>query len=253
MSRYFQTLKKLQQQRGEETPNSSPPAAEPSPPPISAPAPKWQPEAPEEVFPELPLAHRDAAWSHMLESLRAESQSSQPIFVVAGVSDVESTRRLVTGLCRQAANRGVSVRAASLTQSQEGRLLSLVSGGFDENSLSWGPDEAIMSSTGPPAIRGFELSGSQIDQNLAEWLNVSSSGSDLLLIEAPGVLSSADTVLLAKTCDGLALVVEPLITDRTALKAAVSRAKTSGCRVVGLIVSGHRAWIPRWLQRLLPE
>ncbi len=67
-------------------------------------------------------------------------------------------------------NRGVSVRAASLTLSQEGRILSLVSGGFDENSLSWGPDEAIVSSTGPPAIRGFELSGSQIDQNLAEWL-----------------------------------------------------------------------------------
>ena len=252
MSRYFQTLKKLQQQRNEDSPPAFTPLRE-TPPPPEPPAPKWEPEkTPEEVFPELPLAHREAAWSHMLESLRAQSQSTQPVIVVAGVSDVESTRRLVTGLARQAERRGVSARVARLTRSQEGSLLRLVHGVSGEYDSPMKTGEVSVSPDSPPSVRGFELSGSQIDSRLAEWLRVSTSGSDLLVIEAPGVLSSADTVLLAKACDGLALVVEPLITDRTALKNAVSRAQASGCTIIGLIVSGHREWLPRWLKRLMP-
>lgn len=251
MSRYFQTLKKLQQQRDEEKPPAFTPIREPSPPP-EPPAPKWDPETPEEVFPELPLAHREAAWSHMLESLRAQSQSTQPIIVVAGVSDVESTRRLVTGLARQAERRGVSARVARLTRSREGSLLRLVHGVSGEYDSPMKNGEVSVNPDSAPSVRGFELSGSQIDSRLAEWLRSSASGSDLLVIEAPGVLSSADTVLLAKACDGLALVVEPLITNRTALKNAAGRAQASGCTIIGLIVSGHREWLPRWLQRLLP-
>jgi len=248
MSRYFQTLKKLQQQQAEEASNSSSSAAAPAP-YTSNPAPKWGPESPEQVFPELPLAYREAAWNHMLESLRSQSQTARPILVVAGVSDVESTRSLIIGLMRQAARKGVIVQVARLTQSQHGRVLSFLPGVSDEQDSAWHGNGAA----DPPSVGGFDLSVAQTDQKLAEWLRSSSSGADMVVIEAPGILSSADTLLLAKACDGLALVVEPLVTDRSALKAAVKRAQASGCKVVGLVVNGHRNWLPRWLVRLLPD
>ena len=243
MSRYFQTLKKLQQERGEEPSEMASLTMEPSLPDAGA-AKIWAPESPEEVFPELPLAHREAAWSDMIEALRSQSQSSQTTLVVAGVSEVESTRRIVAGLLRQADRRGLLVRAAQLTISRVGRVLRVL------------PPEAETgraSSTSSPVPEDFELSGHDIQRQLQEWLRSSLSGSDLLVIEAPGVLSSTDTLLLAKACDGLALVVEPLVTDRKALKAAVDRARTSDCRIMGLVVSGHREWLPRWLRRLLPD
>ena len=252
MSRYFQTLKKLQQQQPEEASNSSSSAAEPAP-YTPEPAPKWESESPEQVFPELPLAYREAAWNHMLESLRSQSQTARPILVVAGVSDVESTRRLIIGLMRQAARKGVIVQVARLTQSQHGRVLSFLPGVSDEQDSAWHGNGAAEGATDPPSVGGFDLSVAQTDQKLAEWLRSSSSGADMVVIEAPGILSSADTLLLAKACDGLALVVEPMVTDRSALKAAVKRAQASGCKVVGLIVSNHREWIPPWLRRLLPD
>lgn len=252
MSRYFQTLKKLQQQRDEDTPTHSTLAAQPLP-QASAPLPKWEPESPDQVFPELPLAHREAAWNHMLESLRSQSQSAQPILVVAGVSDVESTRRLVAGLRRQAQQRGISVLAARLTQSREGRILSFLPPAPDEADSPWQGNGAEENQAELPSVKGFDLSVANTDQKLAEWLRASSTGSDMVVIEAPGILSSADTLLLSKACDGLALVVEPLVTDRSALKAAVTRAQASGCKVAGLIVNGHRNWLPRWLRRLLSD
>ena len=252
MSRYFQTLKKLQQQRDEDTPTHSTTAAQPLP-QASAPLPKWEPESPEQVFPELPLAHREAAWNHMLESLRSQSQSAQPILVVAGVSDVESTRRLVAGLRRQAQQRGISVLAARLTQSREGRILSFLPPAPDEADSPWQGNGAEENQAEPPSVKGFDLSVANTDQKLTEWLRASSTGSDMVVIEAPGILSSADTLLLSKACDGLALVVEPMVTDRSALKAAVTRAQASGCKVVGLIVNGHRNWLPRWLVRLMSD
>jgi len=252
MSRYFQTLKKLQQQQGDDIPEPAEPSRRLSPPP-EAQAPIWEPETPAEVFPELPLAHREAAWGHMLEALRAESHSAQPILVVAGVSDVESTHRLVIGLRKQAARKGVTVRAARLTQSQEGRLLSFLPDSSLELESPRKSDDSAENPAGPSAVGGFDLTMAQTGQQLSEWLRTSSSGSDMLIIEAPGVLSSADTVLLAKACDGLAVVVEPMITDRSALRTAVGRAQTSGCRIVGLIVNGHRDWLPRWLRRLLSD
>ncbi len=252
MSRYFQTLKKLQQQQAEEASNSSSPAAAPAP-YTSEPAPKWGPESPEQVFPELPLAYREAAWNHMLESLRSQSQTAQPILVVAGVSDVESTRSLIIGLMRQAARKGVTVQVARLTQSQHGRVLSFLPGVSDGQDSAWQGNGAAEGAADPPSVGGFDLSVAQTDQKLAEWLRSSSSGADMVVIEAPGILSSADTLLLAKACDGLALVIEPMVTDRSALKAAVKRAQASGCKVVGLIVNGHREWLPRWLVRLLPD
>ncbi len=158
MSRYFQTLKKLQQQQAEEASNSSSPAAAPAP-HTPEPAPKWGPESPEQVFPELPLAHREAAWNHMLESLRSQSQTAQPILVVAGVSDVESTRRLVAGLRRQAQQRGISVLAARLTQSREGRVLSFLPPAPDETDSAWQGNGAAENAADPPSVGGIRSLG----------------------------------------------------------------------------------------------
>jgi hypothetical protein len=165
MSRYFQTLKKLQQQRDEETRNTPAPPAAPTQ-ETSAPLPKWEADPPEQVFPELPLAHREAAWDHMLESLRAQSQNIQPILVVAGVSDIESTRRLVSGLRRQAARKGVTVQVARLTQSQEGRLIRFLPETQGHSGSPWQAED-------PPSVEGFDLSVAETDQKLA-------SGSELL-------------------------------------------------------------------------
>lgn len=252
MSRYFQTLKKLQQQRGEELSEVASLSIESSSPDVGA-AKNWVPETPEEVFPELPLAHREAAWGDMIEALRSQSQSSQTTFVVAGVSDVESTRRIVAGLLRQADRRGISVRAAQLTISQVGRILRMQPFTAERaREVRVSPDDRANSSSSH-VPEDLELSGHDIQGRLQDWLRSSASETDLLIIEAPGVLSSTDTLLLAKACDGLALVVEPLVTDRKALKAAVDRARSSDCRIMGLVVSGHREWLPRWLRRLLPD
>lgn len=252
MSRYFQTLKKLQQRRSDEIPEGPAPALKPAA--DSAREREWPAADPAEVFPELPLAGREAAWSDMIESLRAQAHSTRPSVVVAGVTDAESTRRLVHGLTKQARLRGITVQIARLTASASGRHLSLTTELEASRSRTDRADvEGGAAALGSRRPESLDLSRLEDGLGLAQWLQSVSAEADLLVIEAPGVLSSADTLLLAKASDGLAIVVEPLITDRKALKAAVNRAQASGCRLVGLIVSGHREWLPRWLRRLLPE
>ncbi len=72
----------------------------------------------------------------------------------------------------------------------------------------------------------------------------------LTIIQAPPLLHSVDAALVARACNGLVLVVEPLHTAREMLRTAVERARTADCRILGLAISGAREWLPRWLRRL---
>ncbi len=52
---------------------------------------------------------------------------------------------------------------------------------------------------------------------------------------------SVDAVLLGAACDGLVLVAEDGVTDRSALRAAADRARDSGCRPLGVVLTTRGA------------
>lgn len=73
---------------------------------------------------------------------------------------------------------------------------------------------------------------------------------DLVLIEAPPLLQSIDGALVARACDGLILVAERGVTERRALQEAANRARSTGCTVLGVIVTSRERPMPTWLERL---
>ncbi len=176
----------------------------------------------------------------MLESLRSQSQSAQPILVVAGVSDVESTRRLVAGLRRQAQQRGISVLAARLTQSREGRILSFLPAAPDEADSAWQGNGAEENQAEPPSVKRIRPLGCQhrsearrVAPSFQHWFGHGRhrSSRNLELRRHP---PSGQGVRWTGAGRGT-------LGDRPVrAQGSVTRAQASGCKVVGLIVNGHR-------------
>lgn len=237
MSRYFQTLRRLERQReralnlvGEELP---PEAA-------AVPLAEEPPAADVTPFPELQLAQRQVAYAAVLDEMRALThQSPVPRVVIAGVSTAESVRPVFAGIEARAQQRGLRLLTAELVVARGHRLLRRKAAGADRGT------------TPGNAVEGWaiEITGTPEPESLRDWLDEAAAGYDLVVIEAPPVLASVEAALLGKACDGLVMVVEQLVTSRRALRQATERAKASGCNLLGLLVVGAREWLPRWLQR----
>lgn len=75
-------------------------------------------------------------------------------------------------------------------------------------------------------------------------------GADLVLIEAPALLQSIDGALVARACDGLILIAERGVTERRALQDAANRARSTGCALLGVIMTSRERPMPTWLERL---
>lgn len=225
MSRYFHTLQRLERQRERAAREVGGQISE-----GLAPALEEAPAGDVTPFPELQLARRQVAYAAVLDEMRAlTSASAIPRVVIAGVSTAEAVRPVFAGIEARARQQGLRLLTAELVLSRGQRLL--------RRRRSAGEGWAI------------ELTGTPEPEALRDWLREAAAGHDLVVVEAPPVLSSVEAPLLGKACDGLVMVVEPLVTSRRALRAATERARASGCPLLGLLVVGARDWLPRWLQR----
>lgn len=172
------------------------------------------------------------AHGQLLDSLRAaDTRYSSPGVVLTSAGGHASVRQVVDGLVRQARTMGVRIALAELVIEGEERVLRSRD---DDASL--------------PTATHLELTGAGSDQVLRDWFERATAGHDLLIVEGPPLTQSVDAALLARSGDGLSIVLEPRLTTREEFETAIERTRASGCFVLGLVMSHHRHWLPRFLR-----
>ncbi len=193
---------------------------------------------------QLTSVKRQNAHATLLDAMRAVAGKSQaPCIVVAGIATAASTLAVIEGVTDQAALRGVRLQIGDVIVTQTHRTLSL----REDHSAAIGPTtESEAYDTSLPV----ELTAPSALEALSTWFVTASTGFDLLIVAAPPILSSVDALLVARACDGLVLVAEPLGTQREEFEIAVERARASGCQVLGLVMNDNRDWLPQFLGRL---
>ena len=173
------------------------------------------------------------AYGQLLDSLRAtDTHYSAPGVVLASAGGHASVRQVVDGLVQQARAIGVRVALAEMMLDGEERILR-------------SRDDA---DDGLPTATNLELTGSGTDQILRDWFERATAGHDLLIVEGPPLTQSVDAALLARSGDGLAIILEPRHTSRAEFDTAIERTRASGCFVLGLVMSRHQHWLPRFLR-----
>lgn len=85
----------------------------------------------------------------------------------------------------------------------------------------------------------------------AAWLDVQQSTYDYVLLDAPPLLKSADATLMGRLCDGVVIVVESEVTQRTALAEAHEQLERAGVNIVGVVLNRIRNAIPALLRPYL--
>ncbi len=192
----------------------------------------------------LASVKKQNAHATLLDAMRTASGHSQtPSIVVAGIATAASGLAVIEGIADQAALRGVRLQIGDVVITQTHRMLSLRGG---DGAASGSDPESEMRDTSLP----LELTASAAQEALKNWFVTAGTGFDLLIVAAPPILNSVDALLVARACDGLVLVAEPLTTQREEFEIAVERARASGCQVLGLVMNENREWLPRFLGRL---
>ncbi len=192
---------------------------------------------------QLTSVKRQNAHATLLDAMRAVAGKSQtPSIVVAGIAGAASANAVIEGVASQAALRGVRLRIGDVTVTQTHRTLSL----RGEQPAEPGLVEREARDTSLP----LELTAAAAQEALENWFVTAGAGFDLLIVAGPPILSSVDALLVARACDGLVLVAEPLATQREEFESVVERARASGCQVLGLVMNENREWLPSFLSRL---
>lgn len=195
---------------------------------------------------DLASAKQQNAHAALLDALRAVASKEQtPCVVIAGIASNHAVGSVIDGIAAQASVRGVGLQIGDVVVSATHRTLSTREGT---------PAPRGLDADGVPLTQrtslALELSAPATQEALKRWFVASGAGYDLLIVAAPPLLSSVDAALVARACDGLVLVSEPLVTLREEFEIAVERARSSGCRVLGLVMNDYREWLPRFLTRL---
>ena len=192
---------------------------------------------------QLASVKRQNAHATLLDTMRTVAGEAQtPSIVVAGIATAASAQAVIDGVADQAALRGVRLQIGDVVITQAHRTLSIREDHPAALERPAGRD--------PDASLSLELTAPAAQESLRTWVADAGSGFDLLLVAAPPILSSVDALLVARACDGLVLVAEPLATQREEFEIAVERARASGCQVLGLVMNENREWLPRFLGRL---
>ncbi len=195
---------------------------------------------------DLNSAKKQNAHAALLDALRAVSGRAQtPTIVIAGMARSDAVGEVINGIASQAALRGVGVQIGDVVVSTTHRILSTREGTPEPRGLDF-EGQPLTARTS----LDLELSAPATQEALKKWFVSAGAGYDLLIVAAPPLLSSVDAALVARACDGLVLVGEPLVTLRDEFEIAVERARSSGCRVLGLVMNDNREWLPRFLSRL---
>ncbi len=192
----------------------------------------------------LATVKKQNAHATLLDAMRTVAGKSQtPSVVVAGIASNAPASSVVEGVVDQAALRGVRLQIGDVVVTQSHRTLSI------RQDHAAAP-EPIDDDNSLDSSLSLELTAPSAQETLKSWFDTAGSGFDLLIVAAPPILSSVDALLVARACDGLVLVAEPLTTLREEFEIAVERARASGCRMLGLVMNENRDWLPGFLSRL---
>jgi protein-tyrosine kinase len=71
------------------------------------------------------------------------------------------------------------------------------------------------------------------------------------ILDCPAVSTHPDSVVLARSCDGVVIVVEAETTRGPVVQATIDMVERFGGRVLGLAFNKRRFYIPRWIYRRL--
>jgi hypothetical protein len=197
------------------------------------------PPLPETVAtPSPPPALPAAAYGALFDNLRALA-SGDPMraFVFAGAADDQSAHVVAAGMVSHARHRGLSVVTARLIESAGSVLLCQPADDMTE---------PIGGGNNSP---GIYLHRAGWQGACAEWLQTTAVDADLVIIEGRPLGDSIDSAVLACACDGLVIVAQAEVTAREALRVAVERARTVGCRTLGVVMRGPSKRLPGWLRR----
>jgi len=174
-------------------------------------------------------AHTSTAYAQLLDGLRAvETSFSAPGVVLASAGSADAVAPVLEGLREQARRKGLRLLVAELVVSKGGRILG-------------GRDPACTAEL-------LEFNRTVTEDTVRNWFERAVTGQDLLIVEAPPLSQSVDAGLLARACDGLALVVEPQRTSRHEFETAVERSKASGSFLLGMVMNHHTHWLPHFLR-----
>ncbi len=235
MSEYFRVLKRIERDRREgETP--APRLAQAGPEHRHEPETEVISTPTLEVLPPRVLSPQSAAFATLFNNLRARA-GEEPLrcLVFAGVSAVEPVHAVINGLAEHVEGVGLNVLRAELTQAAGGPLLRR-----HRHELSDGGDPLEL-----------DLHSREWHADFSRWLRAAAGRPDLVLIEGRPLAESIESAVLARACDGLVLVAQTEVTERTGLQTAAARARAAGCRVWGLVMYGTENHMPQWIRRLV--
>ncbi len=171
----------------------------------------------------------------LLENIRLISNGRESRMVVfCGASTAEAVSVLATALATHAERSGMRTFVAMLNRTSAGAAVVPFHGASD-------------------TALAVDLDGGSSLQTLGPWVEQLAPGSDLVIFTGPPLATSIDAALLACACDGLVIVAESEVTERTALQVAAERARIAGCKTLGVVMHGTKDRTPGWLRRLMGE
>jgi hypothetical protein len=231
MSEYLQVLKRLEADRSwrpGDLPEDAPAARRPIVATPLASQPPVVPEAERRAFPEaerrafnVAPVRTATAFATLFDNLRAAADGQRPrSLVFAGMSTEEPVHAVAIGLMEHVERLGIKVRVVKLAETAGRPTLT-----------------AVSSEASSPARLPLHGHRETWPMEFAQWLHLAAYA-DLVIVEGHPLCRSIDAALLARSCDGLVIVVRPAVTLRQDLRQAVERARAAGCRVLGLVMHG---------------
>jgi hypothetical protein len=256
MSNYFQSLKRLEaeslRERAKpqgpavvkiETPEAPPPEPPVVRQPISVRTPPAAPATPPVHVRQTATDERMVGgYASLFDNLRVLG-NGVPLgaIVIAGASDLESSRRVADGLANEIIRNRLTAAIAELSRAQSQPTLRMRM-----------TSSAIAAAEPTTAAKvQLDLRSGPTPPDLAGWLGEARARHDVVIIEAPPLGLSVDAAVVARACDGLILVVEPRSTAADALVASVERAEAVGCRILGIVTQGTTERMPSWLRQIV--
>ncbi len=101
---------------------------------------------------------------------------------------------------------------------------------------------------GPDASECFRFTGSSTAE---KTLNDCRSRYEYILIDAPPVQKSPDTVSLGSFCDGVVIVVRARKTKRQLIQYLQNQLSNAGAHELGVVLNRMKHWVPGFIYRRL--
>jgi Mrp family chromosome partitioning ATPase len=192
----------------------------------------------------------------LFDNLRAVTNPG-PVrkLVVAGASQGDRVGQVTAGLGTLARRRGLHVLLADIEEGVKQPVLRARNANVHEAMPGNGRRHSAAVKAAAQTARygspvALDLRGGTAGAEVNDWLASAADAHDMVIVEAPALGLSVDAALLARGCDGLIIVVDSATTTKDSLRVAVERAQASGCRILGLVMTGTRRVMPDWMTRM---